>query len=422
MKRYDRYKDSGIEWLGEIPDHWDIIRLKFVAHTKMGQSPSSDKYTFDEELQPFLQGNAEFGSVYPNPRFYCDNPPKSAPQNSILISVRAPVGAVNIADQEYGIGRGLCAIVPDNQNLFNEYAWYLSFVTRHELWSIATGSTYEAVSVDEVSSMTLPVPSKIEQRSIASFLDRETGRIDKLIEKKQRQIELLKEKRASLISHVVTGKMEVKKIEKENGTITYRVQKPSYKMKESGIEWLGKIPEHWGKVRFKYALLLQRGYDLPTTEFCEGKYPVFGSNGCIGYHNHFTTKGPGVTIGRSGSVGEVNYVEMDYWAHNTALYVKEFRRAIPKFAFYLLKSLDVKYLSEGTAVGTLNRNYIHDLQIPIPKTEIQKNLCIFLDCETSRIDKLIEKVQRSIEMLREYRTALISAAVTGKIDVRKEVS
>lgn len=193
-------------------------------------------------------------------------------------------------------------------------------------------------------------------------------------------------------------------------------------MKDSGIEWLGETPEHWEVVRFKYVLWLQRGHDLPVTEFHEGEYPVCGSNGCIGYHSQFTTKGPGVTVGRSGSVGEVNYVDTDYWAHNTALYVKEFRRATPKYSFYLLKTLDVKYLSEGTAVGTLNRNYIHDLPIAIPDATEQHAIATFLDRETVRIDALIEKIGTSIDKLREYRTALISAAVTGKIDVREEVT
>ena len=188
------------------------------------------------------------------------------------------------------------------------------------------------------------------------------------------------------------------------------------KYKPSGVDWLGEIPEHWDVVRFKYVLWLQRGHDLPATEFDEGEYPVCGSNGCIGYHNQFTTKGPGVTVGRSGSVGEVNYVDTDYWAHNTALYVKEFRRSNPRYAFFLLKTLDVKYLSEGTAVGTLNRNYIHNLPIAIPVETEQRAIAAFLDRETSRIDTLIEKKQRQIELLQEKRAALISHAVTKGLD------
>jgi len=169
-------------------------------------------------------------------------------------------------------------------------------------------------------------------------------------------------------------------------------------------------------------MVLQRGHDLPIDQFIEGPYPVYGSNGVIGYHNQYTTVGPSITVGRSGSVGEVNYIEGNFWAHNTALYAKVFLRAIPKFAYYLLKALDVKYLSEGTAVGTLNRNYIHNLFIPLPSLSEQIEIVLFLDHETAQIDALIDKVKASIEKLSEYRNALISAAVTGKIDVREEAA
>jgi len=176
------------------------------------------------------------------------------------------------------------------------------------------------------------------------------------------------------------------------------------------------VPEGWETIRFKFVLWLQRGHDLPVTEIIEGEYPVCGSNGCIGYHNLFTTKGPGVTVGRSGSVGEVNYIEKDYWAHNTTLYVKEFRKTIPRYAFYLLKTLDVKYLSEGTAVGTLNRNYIHDLSIIVPVITEQRTIAAFLDRKTSKIDSLTAKKGRFIDLLEEKRTALISHAVTKGLD------
>jgi type I restriction enzyme S subunit len=133
-------------------------------------------------------------------------------------------------------------------------------------------------------------------------------------------------------------------------------------------------------------------------------------------------KGPAITVGRSGSVGEVNFYNDKCWPHNTALYVKTFFKSYPKFIFYLLKTIDLKSLSEGTAVGTLNRNYIHNLIISIPEMQEQKNIAEFLDIELQKIDKLISKLKDSINKTQEYRTALISAAVTGKIDVRKEVT
>jgi type I restriction enzyme S subunit len=187
--------------------------------------------------------------------------------------------------------------------------------------------------------------------------------------------------------------------------------KPYPKYKDSGVDWLGEIPSHWDVKRLKNAFILQRGYDLPTETFVEGEYPVYGSNGIIGYHNHYTTKGPGLVIGRSGSVGEINYVTRNYWAHNTALFIRDFICMTPKYALYFLMTLDIKSLSEGTAVGTLNRNNIHNLRTAYPDIQEQETITSFLDHETVRIDSLIDKKQRLIELLKERRTALIHQAI-----------
>lgn len=188
------------------------------------------------------------------------------------------------------------------------------------------------------------------------------------------------------------------------------------KYKYSGVEWLGEIPEHWEVKRVKYAFLLQRGYDLSRDEMEEGKYPVCASNGIIGYHTSFNVKAPSITVGRSGSVGEINYISHDFWAHNTALYVKKFIDSEPRFIFYLLNTLDVKSLSWGTAVGTLNRNYIHDLFSGFPSLEEQEKIARFLDYKTKQIDELIAKKEALLEKLDEKRTALISHAVTKGLD------
>ena len=188
------------------------------------------------------------------------------------------------------------------------------------------------------------------------------------------------------------------------------------KYKDSGVEWLGEIPEHWEVKRIKYAFLLQRGYDLSREEMEEGKYPVCASNGIIGNHIKHNVKAPSITVGRSGSVGEVHYIDFDFWAHNTALYVKSFINSDPKFIFYLLKTLDIKSLSWGTAVGSLNRNYIHDLFTGFPPLNEQEKIAQFLDYKAKQIDELIKKKETLIEKLDEKRTAIISHAVTKGLD------
>ena len=203
-------KASGVEWIGEVPKHWKIKRLKYIADLNMGQSPPSEEYNSDQIGTPFLQGNAEFGLHHPIPKIYCPTARKHANSGDILLSVRAPVGAINVADQEYGIGRGLCSIRPRINQFEHRYAKYLLEVVRAELYAVATGTTYEAVTVDEVSNVTCVVPPLSEQAQIADLLDCKTEQIDELIVAEQRKIERLKEYRQSLISEAVTGKIDVR--------------------------------------------------------------------------------------------------------------------------------------------------------------------------------------------------------------------
>ncbi|MYA55837.1 hypothetical protein F4X88_06050 [Candidatus Poribacteria bacterium] len=204
------YKESGVEWVGEIPKYWEVKRLKYVADLNMGQSPPSEEYNSDQIGTPFLQGNAEFGLHHPTPKIYCPTAKKYARPGDILLSVRAPVGAINIVDQGYGIGRGLCAIRSRINQLERHYAKYLLEVVRTELHVVATGSTYDAVAVDDISNLTCVVPPLSEQAQIADLLDHKTQRIDDLIATEQRKIELLKEYRQSLIFEAVTGKIDVR--------------------------------------------------------------------------------------------------------------------------------------------------------------------------------------------------------------------
>jgi len=233
MRRYPEYKDSGIEWIGEIPEHWGTLRLKFTDEVVMGQSPNSDDYNDTQVGLPFLQGNADFTNQYPKPRIWCDTATKKACKDDVLLSVRAPVGAVNLADNEYGIGRGLCAIRSNSSS--HKYLYYIALSITDELNSIATGSTYVAVTADEVRNVYVPSNSSDEQQAIADYLDAKTALIDELIGKKRRQIELLKEQQQAVINQAVTKGLD-----------------PNVEMRDSGIEWLGEIPKSWEIKRLKH--------------------------------------------------------------------------------------------------------------------------------------------------------------------------
>ena len=210
-------KDSGVEWLGEIPEHWGISKIKFVSSINMGQSPNSEECNQNRIGKPFLQGNAEFGRASPIPRNYCETAKKEAHPGDYLLSVRAPVGALNVADQIYGIGRGLCAIRPHSKILEHRFTWYLLTFYRKQLEVVSTGSTYDAVSIYQVGNAICVLPTLSEQRAIAGFLDRETARIDTLKEKALEMINKLQEYRTALISAAVTGKIDVRNEGEQDG-------------------------------------------------------------------------------------------------------------------------------------------------------------------------------------------------------------
>ncbi len=201
-------RESGIPRLGEIPAHWKIIKLKYSEDVIMGQSPSSADYNSNQHGLPFLQGNAEFGDESPNPSIWCATSSKRAQKNDILVSVRAPIGAINIANQPYGIGRGLCAV--RSKSVSYRYLYYQLLIRKPELESIGTGSIFRAVTVDQIKNIKLWIPPKNEQEEILSYLSSALNTIKQKILAHESQIELLLEYRIALINEAVTGKIDVR--------------------------------------------------------------------------------------------------------------------------------------------------------------------------------------------------------------------
>ena len=428
MKCYPEYKESGVEWIGEIPVHSKVKRLKYIADLNMGQSPPSEEYNSDQLGTPFLQGNAEFGPHHPTPKIYCPTAKKHANPGDILLSVRAPVGAINVADQEYGIGRGLCAIRPRTNQLEHRYAKYLLEVVRTELYVVATGSTYDAVTVDEVSNMTCVVPPISEQIQIADFLDRKTEQIDELIRIKERRIELLQEQRTVLINRTVTKGLD-----------------PNVEMKPSGVEWIGEIPKHWTMTKLKYLgeSIIGLSYKpedvtddkngtlvLRASNIQNGK-PSFLDNVYVNAEvdEKLRLKAGDILIcSRSGSrelIGKNMTITKKLEGITFGVFMTVFRTKFFRFISHFLNSQVFKNQSGlflTTTINQLTINTLNNFLICFPTDEgEQAQIATFLNHRTQQIDELIAAEQRKIELLKEYRQSLISEVVTGKVDVRSEV-
>lgn len=202
-----KMKPSGVEWIGEVPNGWKVGKIKFYANIIMGQSPDGKDIT-DEGKTPFMQGNAEFTEKYPNPIYYCETCNKHSRIGDVLMSVRAPVGELNLSDKIYGIGRGLCSIKAE-QELSTPFLWYYLMKSKDDFNSFANGSTFTAITVDDLKNFPLILPPLSEQTAIAAYLDKKCAAIDRQIAKIEKQIELLKEYKQSVITECVTGKRKV---------------------------------------------------------------------------------------------------------------------------------------------------------------------------------------------------------------------
>ena len=182
----------------------------------------------------------------------------------------------------------------------------------------------------------------------------------------------------------------MKRVSKDNNKKTPKVRFPGFN-------------DDWEEKKCKDIAPLQRGFDLPVSNMIEGKYPVVMSNGIRVYHNEYKVKGPGVITGRSGTIGKLQYIDTDYWPHNTSLWVTDFKGNYPKFVFYLYQKLNLSKFGTGSGVPTLNRNDVHDTLIHIPSHDEQKKISMCLD----NLDHLITLHQRKLEKLKEYKKGML---------------
>lgn len=267
---------------------------------------------------------------------------------------------------------------------------------------ICNKSTIAHFTVEKFEDMWAWLPDNSQQRAIADYLDRETARLDALIVEKERLLDLLAEKRRTLVSRVVTRGLE-----------------PNVPLRDSGISWQGEIPEHWDAVALKRVASLKSGEFISNSLIdAHGDYPVFGGNGLRGYSSSYNHDGEHVLIGRQGALcGNINYTTGRFWASEHAIVVKANEKCMVRWLRELLDSMHLNQYSQSAAQPGLAVEFIENLQIPVPPIPEQKTIVEFSAGATTRLSYLREVTVRTIGLLRERRAALIAAAVTGQIDM-----
>jgi len=239
---YAEYKDSGVEWLGEIPCHWDLKPIKYLFEIINGSTPKSGEETFwDGEITWItpsdlskLRSQVIGESIRTITKKGLDSCGTSlVPSDTIILSCRAPIGSLAVTSKEACTNQG-CKSLVKKYDLSTKFFYYYLSISTKQLNNLGRGTTFLELSSDELGSYALGIPNAEEQTQIANFLDHETAKIDNLIQQQQQLIELLKEKRQAVISHAVTKGLD-----------------PNVPMKDSGVEWLGEVPEHWIVAGFK---------------------------------------------------------------------------------------------------------------------------------------------------------------------------
>ncbi len=441
---YPAYKPSGMDWVGDIPEHWEIHRLKHVAsvqfssvdkHTVEGEEPVRLCNYVDVYYNDFIAAGIEFMSASATQseiaRFQlCRGDVLVTKDSESWDDIAVPS---YVAEKLDGVlcGYHLAHIRPHPCKLLGEYL-FRAFRSRgiNDQFRVATnGITRFGLGKYWLDNGLFPVPPLDEQRAIAAFLDRETARIDALIEKKRRQIELLQEKRSALISHAVTKGLD-----------------PNAPMKDSGIEWLGEIPRHWQAKRLRFLVSEPLKYGAnESAELDDPDLPRYiritdvDENGRLrgdtfkslpeDVARPYLLKEGDLLLARSGAtVGKSFYYEPSWGRAAYAGYLIRARfnpaRMMPRFVNYFTNSQQYwQWLGSSFIQATIQNvsaEKYANLIVPVPPVDEQAEIVAYLDGMWKRLNDLTRKVGGSIEQLMDYRSALISAAVTGKIDVRKE--
>jgi type I restriction enzyme S subunit len=432
-KPYAAYKSSGVEWLGDVPEHWEVKQIKYSFKVVGGSTPKSDQSDLWDGNHVWVTPSdlSKLNSLFINNSqrrisskglAYCAA--TLVPANTIILSTRAPIGSLAIAERELCTNQGCKSLVPAPNVEASFYAYLLS-ISSTELNIRGKGTTFLELSGDALASFPVTYPPTDEQRVIAAYLDSESNRIDGLVGKKTRFIELLREKRQALITHAVTKGLD-----------------PNVKMKDSGVEWLGQVPSGWNVTPLKYigSAIIGLTYSpedvvdegegtlvLRSSNIQHGRITL-DDNGVVKAiipHRLITRLGDILICSRNGSrslIGKNGMIDSASEGLSFGAFTTVFRTKHYKFLYYVLNSSLFKFQAGRfltTTINQLTTETLNSFEIPLPPSDEQDLITEHLDRETLRLDTIISKTERSIELLKERRSALITAAVTGQIDLRE---
>lgn len=395
-------KDSGIEWIGQIPQNWETKKLKFLVDLR------TDKTAVKTVPAPYVgleHVASSVGTLIEDYEVILDfaGDTLDFKAGDVLFGKLRPY----LAKAIHAETDGRCSSefwVMDPQSIDGHFLLYA--VLSHGFISCIDQSTFGVkmprAEWEYAGNQELALPDSDTQRRIAEYLDAKCADIDALIAAKEKTNALLKERRQSIIYEAVTKGLN-----------------PDVPMKDSGIEWIGEIPEDWSTVRVKYTGSYKSGNTITAADVKEsGNFPVYGGNGLRGYTDEITHDGDHLLIGRQGALcGNVHMVSGKFWASEHAVVGTINANYAIRFLFYVLDVFDLNRLSTSAAQPGISVEQITGVVIPCPTFVEQQDIANVLDAKCAEVDELISANETTIQKLKEYRQSIIYEAVTGKIEV-----
>ena len=436
MKKYDNYKDSGIEWIGEIPEHWEVKPFKHLVICN--SEALTEKTNPEMEINYIEIGDVNsFDGIKETSKYTFEKAPSRARRivregDVIISTVRTYLKAITSISSKFDgfiASTGFAVLTPKliHSGFLGNIALCEGLIG--EIISLSKGVSYPSITSQDLTNISIPFPSKNEQNAIANYLDHKTTQIDTLIAKKEQFISLLQEERTAVINQAVTKGLD-----------------PKVKMKDSGIEWLGEIPEHWEVAKFNLYVSIRHGHQFMNHDFTDdgvkvvkitqlhkdgyldlSKCSYVSSEQLENYQSILIKEKDilmcltGGTIGKIIRVGEVNEpllqnYRVGHFSSGKASKISD------DFIFWLMSSESIVsqifFQMRETGQPNIGMDDFGRMRITIPPLMEQEKIVKHIVNKTVEISEILIKSKQEIELLKEYKTALISEVVTGKVDVR----
>jgi len=428
MNPYPSYKESGVDWIGEIPSEWDCIRGRFLFTKKKEinkefQNDNLLSLTLNGVLNKDLESHEGLRPLdYKTYQIF----EKDDLVFKLIDLENVKTSRVGLV-HEKGIMSPVYIRLEPRPEILPRFSYYFYYdLYKKEIFNYLGLGVRSSLSPSDLLEIEIPLSTIQEQQQISTYLYHKTHQIDSLVEKTQQKIELLKEQKSSLINKVVTKGLN-----------------PDVEMKDSGVEWIGEIPSGWKVIQIRFISKMMRGKfsHRPRNDerFYDGDYPFIQTGDIVSsgkYLTNFTQtlNEMGYSVSKefpidtlvmsiSGNIGDVSILKIKSCFPDSIIGFFPKNNNFIEYLFYLFLSMKDEFCKNSVVSTQLNLNVerVGSIRVPITSIQEQQQIVKHLDKETTKIDSTIEKETQRIELLKEYRQSLISNVVTGKVDVRDEV-